>query len=86
MPLTEPRMTWFASYMARHFMEFLRRLICAFRGHEDYLHFEKNRVCLQCIACGHESPGWTIDVRRPLLRFQSQRRKASSHGLIRKIA
>lgn len=79
-------MTRFASYMAVHFMEFLSRLICAFRGHEDYLHFEKNRVYLQCVACGHESPGWTIDARRPLLRFQSQRGKASGHGLIRKIA
>ena len=41
-------------------MESLRRLICALRGHEDYLQFEKNRVYLQCISCGHESPGWTL--------------------------
>lgn len=64
----------------------VKRLICALRGHEDYLHFEKNRVYLQCVACGHESPGWTIDARRPVLRFQSRRGKASSQALIRKIA
>lgn len=38
----------------------LRRLICAFRGHEDYLHFEKHRIYLECVSCGYESPGWTI--------------------------
>ena len=79
-------MVRFASYLAAHLMESLRRLICALRGHEDYLQFEKNRVYLQCIACGHESPGWTVDARRPVLRFQSRRAKTSSQGLMRKIA
>ena len=67
-------------------MDSLRRLFCALRGHEDYLHFEKNRVYLQCVACGHESPGWTIDARKPVLRFQARRPKASGHGLLRKTA
>lgn len=42
----------------------LKRLICAVRGHDDYLHFEKNRIFLQCVACGHESPGWSFGERR----------------------
>jgi hypothetical protein len=42
----------------------LKRLICAVRGHEDYLHFEKNRVYLECIACGYESPGWSVGERK----------------------
>ena len=64
----------------------LKRLICALRGHESYLHFEKNRVYLQCIGCGHESPGWTVDVPRPVLRFQSKRGRTPAHGVMRKIA
>jgi hypothetical protein len=67
-------------------MEFLRRLICAIRGHEDYLQFEKNRVYLQCISCGHESPGWTVDTRRPVLRFHSRRLNTAGHALMRKTA
>ena len=67
-------------------MESLRRLICAIRGHEDYLQFDNNRVYLQCISCGHESPGWTIDARRPVLRFQARRAKTTSRALVRKIA
>ena len=74
----------FASYLTG--LMGLRRLICALRGHEDYLQLEKNRVYLQCIACGHESPGWTVGERRPVLRFQSRRVKTSDHGLVRKIA
>ena len=53
-------------------MESLSRLLCAIRGHEDYLHFDKNRLCLKCVACGYKSPGWTIDDHRPVLRFPSR--------------
>jgi len=42
----------------------LKRLICAVRGHDDYLHFEKNRVYLQCVSCGYESPGWSFGERK----------------------
>ena len=79
-------MAWFASYMTDYLMGFFKRLVCAWRGHEDYLHFEKNRVYLECVACGHESPGWTIDSQRPVLRFQSRRAKTSGAAMIRKIA
>jgi hypothetical protein len=67
-------------------MASLMRLICAIRGHEDYLQFDKNRMFLQCIDCGHVSPGWTIDARRPVLRFQSRRANRSGHGLVQKTA
>jgi hypothetical protein len=67
-------------------MESLRQLMCALRGHEEYRQFEKNRVYLQCVACGHESPGWTVDARRPVLRFPSRRRAASVPRVLRKIA
>lgn len=79
-------MARFASYVARQLMASLSRLICALRGHEEYLQFEKNRVFLHCIGCGHESPGWTVDARRPVLRFPSRRTETPAHGLIRKIA
>jgi hypothetical protein len=64
----------------------LKRFLCALRGHEDYLHFEKNRVYLQCVACGHESPGWTVEPHRPVLRFPSHRAAPSTRALIRRIA
>jgi hypothetical protein len=67
-------------------MASFRRFICAVRGHEEYLQFEKNRVYLQCVACGHETPGWTVEPRRPTLRFASRRVRSASQSLIRRIA
>ncbi len=65
----------------------LRRILCALRGHDDYLHFDKNKVCLQCIACGYESPGWAIgEPRHPVLRFPSRPAARSRAELIRKTA
>lgn len=67
-------------------MESLKQLLCGLRGHEDYLQFEKNRVYLQCVACGYESPGWTVDSRKPVLRFQAKRGKTPAPDVIRRIA
>ena len=64
----------------------VKRFLCAIRGHEDYLHFDKNRVYLQCVACGYESPGWTVESRRPVLRFQPKRQAKRGETLTRKIA
>ena len=67
-------------------MASLQRLICGIRGHEDYLHFEKNRVYLQCVSCGYESPGWVVENRRPVLQFKSRRAGMRGPALVKKIA
>jgi hypothetical protein len=41
-----------------------KRLLCAVRGHEKYLHFDKNHISLRCVACGYESPGWSLGERK----------------------
>jgi hypothetical protein len=82
----EPQVVNLASYLEGHLMESLKRFICALRGHEEYRQFGKNRVYMQCISCGHESPGWTVGERRPALRFQSRRVNTSDHRLVRKVA
>jgi hypothetical protein len=67
-------------------MESLKTLLCALRGHDELLRFEKNRVYLQCMTCGHQSPGWTVEARRPVLRFESRRGKTPTPTLARKTA
>ena len=42
----------------------LARLWCGFHGHLTMLHFEPNKLSLQCSLCGYESEGW--DVGRPM--------------------
>ena len=59
-----PRASFSASHpreWARHLAACVRRTLCGMRGHDLVLHFEPRRVSLQCVDCGWESSGWTID-------------------------
>jgi hypothetical protein len=40
------------------------RLWCGMHGHLIMLHFEPNKLSLQCSLCGYETEGW--DVGRPM--------------------
>jgi hypothetical protein len=40
------------------------RFLCGLQGHQIMLHFEPNRLSLQCSLCGYESEGW--EVGRPM--------------------
>jgi hypothetical protein len=54
----------------------LRYLHCSLlRGHDEYLQFQKNRLSLKCLSCGHETPGWGLDRKSPLVPFPTERRR-----------
>lgn len=40
------------------------RIWCGVQGHLILLHFEPNKLSLQCALCGYESEGW--EVGRPM--------------------
>jgi hypothetical protein len=42
----------------------LARVWCGMHGHLIMLHFEPNRLSLQCSLCGYETDGW--EVGRPM--------------------
>jgi hypothetical protein len=42
----------------------LARAWCGMHGHLIMLHFEPNKLSLQCSLCGYESEGW--EVGRPM--------------------
>jgi hypothetical protein len=45
----------------------VRQAYCGLSGHDALLQFEKNRIFLQCVSCGHESPGWELgEIARPI--------------------
>ena len=48
------------SAIARQFA----RLWCGMHGHLIMLHFEPNKLSLQCSLCGYETEGW--EVGRPM--------------------
>ena len=55
--------------MVARLLERIRKMYCGMHGHDSLLHFEKDRMCLQCASCGYQSPGWEIgERRRPAVR------------------
>ena len=60
----------------------LAQLVCGLHGHLILLHFEPNKLSLQCALCGYESEGWELGrpaaVLQPASRPQArpERRRA----------
>ena len=49
--------------MSTDFATKLHQFVCGLHGHDSLLHFERGRMSLKCVSCGHESPGWEIRKR-----------------------
>jgi hypothetical protein len=58
----------------------LRQWLCAAQGHDNLLQFQTGRVCLKCVSCGHETPGWEISETRPAVKIAGDARR---HALTR---
>ena len=61
-------------------LAWFRQLWCGLRGHDNLMQFEKDRMCLQCASCGHESPGWALTQAPPRVVLRGD---ARSHALVR---
>ena len=57
-----------------HLVGNMGRVLCGVRGHDSLLHFERNRMMLRCMSCGHDTPGWEISG-RPRQRFDGDSRR-----------
>jgi hypothetical protein len=75
--------------LATRVLNQVRQSYCGMHGHDSLVQFERERMYLRCVSCGHESPGWALDktpqtvktrddARRPALspRFVGARRVA----------
>ena len=56
-------------------LEWIRQTYCGLHGHDAMLHFEKDRMSLQCASCGHQTPGWELEAPRPVVRVRSEARR-----------
>jgi hypothetical protein len=63
-----------------HLITRLRQIFCGLHGHDRLLHFETDRMFLECVSCGHRSSGWVLDLPKPIVR---QRGDARRHVLMR---
>jgi hypothetical protein len=54
----------------------IRQTYCGLHGHDTLMHFEKDRMSLQCASCGHETTGWALTERRPMVTVRAETRVA----------
>jgi len=53
----------------------LRQMICGLHGHDTFLHFDKDRMSLRCVSCGHETPGWELNEAPPTVTIRGDKRR-----------
>lgn len=58
----EPALPW-------RLLNRVAQFLCGLRGHQMILHFEPDRLSLECLSCGRTTPGWSLDV-RPQFRLR----------------
>ena len=64
-------------------LNLVRQAFCGMHGHDSLVQFERNRMCLRCVSCGHESPGWALDKTPPTVKIREDaRRPALSPQLV----
>ena len=51
-----------AERLATRVLEWIRQSYCGLHGHDSMLHFERDRMFLQCVSCGHQTPGWELEL------------------------
>src|SRR4051812_30230138 len=56
----------------------VRQVFCGLHGHDSLLQFERDRLCLKCVSCGHETPGWELTETPPTV---SVRGDAPRHAM-----
>src|SRR5687767_15148955 len=53
----------------------VRQVICGIHGHDTLLQFERDRICLKCVSCGHETPGWALTETPPPATVRDDNRR-----------
>lgn len=39
------------------------RVLCRLNGHDLLPSFQPGRICLRCVSCSYETPGWLLKER-----------------------
>ena len=58
----------------------VRQMFCGMHGHDNLLQFERDRMFLRCVSCGHESPGWALTETPPTVTEVGD---ATRHAIVR---
>jgi hypothetical protein len=64
----------------------VQQIVCGCRGHDCVLRFNQSRVFLECMSCGHQSPGWQLERISPRLRVVPVTGTPGGMAVARKVA
>jgi hypothetical protein len=54
-------------------LDWVRQTYCGLHGHDNMLHFERDRLFLQCVSCGRQTPGWELnETPRPVVTVRAE--------------
>ena len=53
----------------------VRQAYCGLRGHDEMLQFERERMSLRCVSCGHETHGWELSEAQPAVTARADGRR-----------
>src|SRR5712692_8595956 len=56
-------------------MDRLGQMFCGLHGHDTLLHFDRDRMSLRCVSCGHETPGWELNEVPPTVTMRGDSRR-----------
>jgi hypothetical protein len=61
LPKLRPHVTGADDHLRRA-RSWLREFRCSLHGHDLLLHVDRSRrrICLSCVSCGYETPGWHL--------------------------
>jgi hypothetical protein len=63
--------------LATRVLNHVRQSCCGLHGHDSLLQFERERMFLKCVSCGHESPGWALDKTPRIVKARDETRRPS---------
>jgi hypothetical protein len=67
-------------------LTWMQQGICGLHGHEPMLQYDRNRLYLRCVSCGHETAGWEVG-RKPLsAKIEPRAQMPADLSVVRKIA
>lgn len=80
MALQQPSLLTRVNVQARKVQKFIRQTLCVTinGGHELYRARSDSKLFQQCLLCGYETPGWTIDRRDRRLHLVTKAGPAGS--------
>ena len=74
---SRPEKTLQVEGFGERMLDRVREAFCGIQGHDSLLKFQRDRMFLKCLSCGHESPGWDLNRTPPTVVARADTRRVA---------